>query len=172
MKSAQEQLSTYKSVHLNPSNIRLHFVGIPLIITAIVLLLSLVSLPLNESLRINLAQLFFVVAMIYYILLRWTLAIGLFLFLAPLVYVATIVSDVNNLYVWAIVVFIVGWLIQFIGHKLERAKPAFVDDLNQLMIGPFFLMAEVYFLVGLEKQLENNITPIAINKRRSLEEKM
>ncbi len=169
MKNAQEQLSTYKSVHLNPSNIKTHFVGIPLIIASIVLLLSLVSLPLGDTTQLTLAQLFFIGAMIYYIILRWSLAIGLFLFLGPLVYVATIVSNVNNLYLWAIGIFVVGWVMQFIGHHFEKAKPAFVEDLNQLMIGPFFLMAELYFMLGFEKQLEEEITPMAIEKRRILE---
>lgn len=172
MKSAQEQLSTYKSVHLNPSNIKTHFLGIPLIIASIVLLLSLVSLPLGDTVQLTLAQLFFVGAMIYYMVLRWSLAIGLLLFLGPLVYVATKVSDTDNLYLWAIGIFIVGWVMQFIGHHFEKAKPAFVDDLNQLMIGPFFLMAELYFMLGFEKQLEEEITPIAIEKRRALEAKL
>jgi uncharacterized membrane protein YGL010W len=44
-----------------------------------------------------------------------------------------------------------------------------VDDLNQLLIGPFFLMAEVYFMLGLEKSLNEEITPIAIEKRRAIE---
>ena len=38
-----------------------------------------------------------------------------------------------------------------------------------LVIGPLFLMAEVYFALGLEKKLHDDITPMAIEKRRLLE---
>lgn len=172
MKTAQEQLSTYKSVHLNQSNIRTHFVGVPLIIWSLVVLLSLVSIPMpfvSEGFSVNLSHAFFVVAMIYYAVLRWRLAIGLLLFLAPTVYLAHRVSLYENAYLLAIAVFVVGWVIQFIGHQYEKAKPAFLDDLNQLMIGPFFLMAELYFMLGLELALEKEITPIAVEKRRALE---
>ena len=66
----------------------------------------------------------------------------------------------------SISIFIVGWVFQFIGHYYEKAKPAFVDDINQLFIGPIYMMAELYFMIGLEKQLENDITPIALTKRK------
>jgi uncharacterized membrane protein YGL010W len=68
-------------------------------------------------------------------------------------------------------VFTVGWIFQFIGHGFEKAKPAFVDDINQLLIGPFFLMAELFFMLGQEKALEAEITPIALEKRKLFEAK-
>ncbi|MFT6976808.1 MAG: YGL010W-like membrane protein, partial [Shewanella psychromarinicola] len=40
MKSAVEQLSTYKSVHLNPQNINTHFVGVPMIVWSAFLMLG------------------------------------------------------------------------------------------------------------------------------------
>ena len=49
MKSAQEQLSTYKSVHLNRKNIATHFIGVPAIIWSLTLLLSLASWPVTVS---------------------------------------------------------------------------------------------------------------------------
>ena len=172
MKSAQEQLSTYKSVHLNRSNLRTHFVGVPLIIWSLVVLMSLVRIPLPflaEGTTLNLSHAFFAGAMVYYLLLHWKLAIGLFIFLLPTVYLANQIALYEQAYLVAIGVFVIGWVFQFIGHKFEKAKPAFLDDLNQLMIGPFFLMAELYFMIGLESSLEKEITPVAIEKRRALE---
>jgi uncharacterized membrane protein YGL010W len=69
----------------------------------------------------------------------------------------------------AIATFVLGWIIQFIGHIYEKAKPAFMDDIMGLIIGPLFLMAEVYFALGLEKKLDKDITPMAIEKRRLIE---
>lgn len=173
MKSAEEQLSTYKSVHLNPKNIRTHFVGIPLIIWSLFLLLNLI--PINFAvandpvITFNIATIFTLGVLIYYFLLHARLAVGLTLFIIPVLYTSSLVAQMPNAIWIAVAVFLIGWVIQFIGHHYEKAKPAFVDDLNQLLIGPFFLMAEVYFMLGLEKQLLADITPLAREKRRALE---
>jgi uncharacterized membrane protein YGL010W len=53
--------------------------------------------------------------------------------------------------------FVVGWVIQFIGHVFEGKKPAFVDDLVGLLIGPLFVMAETAFLLGLRSELREAI---------------
>ena len=53
--------------------------------------------------------------------------------------------------------FVVGWVLQFIGHYFEGKKPAFVDDLVGLLIGPLFVMAEVLFLLGFAKSLQQQI---------------
>ena len=173
MKSAEEQLSTYKSVHLNPKNIRTHFVGVPLIIWSIFLLLNLI--PVNffawddPAISINAASAFAIGVLIYYFKLHARLAIGLTLFILPVLYTSHLVTEVQGAVWIAIAVFVIGWVFQLIGHKYEKAKPAFVDDLNQLLIGPFFLMAELYFMLGLEKELDKQITPMAVAKRRALE---
>ena len=44
--------------------------------------------------------------------------------------------------------FVVGWIVQFVGHWFEGRKPAFVDDLVGLMVGPLFVVAEVAFFAG------------------------
>ncbi|ABV35766.1 protein of unknown function DUF962 [Shewanella sediminis HAW-EB3] len=173
MKSAEEQLSTYKSVHLNPKNIRTHFVGIPLIIWSLFLLLNLIPVKffaLDEpAISINVAGAFTIGVLIYYIRLHARLAIGLTLFIIPVLYTSHLVAQLLGAVWIALAVFVIGWVFQLIGHQYEKAKPAFVDDLNQLLIGPFFLMAEVYFMLGFEKQLDKRITPMAIDKRRVLE---
>ena len=53
--------------------------------------------------------------------------------------------------------FAVGWVIQFIGHLFEGKKPAFVDDLVGLLIGPLFVMAETAFLLGLRNDVREAI---------------
>ncbi|KPZ68982.1 hypothetical protein AN944_03195 [Shewanella sp. P1-14-1] len=175
MKSAVEQLATYKSVHLNPKNIRTHFVGVPLIIWSVFLLLNLI--PVNfvlfaeEGIKLNVATLFAIGTLVYYFVLHRGLALGLTIFIIPVLITSSLVSQINGAWMIGIGVFFIGWVIQFIGHKYEKAKPAFIDDLNQLLIGPFFLMAELYFMLGMNKALEQEITPIARDKRRALEAK-
>ncbi|MBR9726655.1 DUF962 domain-containing protein [Shewanella intestini] len=172
MKSAIEQLSTYKSVHLNPKNIRTHFVGVPMIIWSIFTLLGCLRFQLS-TIEFSAAMVFMLLVLGYYFILHAKLALGLMVFIIPVLLSSNYVAvETSHPLLIAISVFVIGWGIQFIGHKYEKAKPAFIDDLNQLLIGPFFLMAEVYFLLGWQQQLEQDITPLARDKRRALEAKL
>jgi len=174
MKSAVEQLSTYKSVHLNKKNVKTHFIGVPAIIWSLIVFLSLIELPVSlgdSDYSLTVAMIFFAGVIIYYFALNVSLAIGQVIFIVPTFYSAHLVAQMENAGWIAGIVFVIAWIIQFIGHHFEKAKPAFVDDLNQLLIGPFFLMAELFFMLGAQKKLEEEITPIAIEKRRAFEAK-
>lgn len=174
MKNVVDQLSQYKSVHFNKKNIKTHFVGIPLIILSLTILLSLINFKfgtLDSPTNISAAMIFYSIAIIYYFILHWRLALGMVVYIIPNLYVASLIAPVEGAAWLAVAIFIIGWIIQFIGHYYEKAKPAFVDDLSQFLIGPFFLMAEVYFGLGWEKKLLEEITPLARDKRRAIEAK-
>ena len=49
----------------------------------------------------------------------------------------------------ALVLFVLAWIGQFIGHKVEGKKPSFFKDLQFLLIGPAWLMSFVYRAAGL-----------------------
>ena len=172
MRSVEEQLSNYKSVHFNKKNIKTHFVGIPLIVLAITVLLSLNTFTFelaNFSISFTPAMLMLAIALLYYLKLHLKLALGMLVYIAVNLYLAGVVAPMENALWLAIATFVLGWVIQFIGHIYEKAKPAFFDDIMGLVIGPLFLMAEVYFALGLEKKLDGDITPMAIEKRRLIE---
>jgi len=181
MKSAIEQLSSYKSVHLNRKNIRTHFIGVPMIIWSIALLLANISFEIEshfineiigrETLSFTMAGILSIIILIYYFMLSIPLALLSFLLFGPLIWSVHEVVQFDSPIFIAISVFIIGWIIQFIGHYYEKAKPAFVDDINQLLIGPLFIIAEIYFLLGFGKYLDKSITEQAIAKRRLFEQK-
>tara|TARA_Y100000034_G_scaffold97674_1_gene119343 strand:- start:259 stop:804 length:546 start_codon:yes stop_codon:yes gene_type:complete len=173
MKNIIEQLSNYKSVHLNKSNIKTHFVGIPAIIWSVALLLSLVQFDFTiagNEVTLSLCVIISVLVLCYYLVLHVPLAIMLALIFGPLIYSAGLFVDFEYPVLLAIGVFVVGWVFQFIGHAYEKAKPAFVDDLMQLLIGPLFLIAEIYFALGLNKSLESQVHEKAVEKRKLFEQ--
>ncbi|NQZ25527.1 MAG: DUF962 domain-containing protein [Colwellia sp.] len=178
MKSIEEQLARYKSVHLNQKNINTHFVGVPLIVLAVTLMLSTIGFEIKVddvlsapfTLEFTLAMVIFAVIAIYYLFLHRLLALGMLVYIAVNLFVAHLFSGIDNLFYMAIGLFVIGWIIQFVGHHYEKAKPAFVDDLSQFLIGPLFLMAEVYFMLGLEPVLKAHITSLAVEKRKALEQ--
>lgn len=175
MKSVIEQLSTYKSVHLNRKNIHTHFVGVPMIIWSIALLLASVSFEVEstfindifgtQGLTFTLTGLLSIFVLIYYLLLSLPLALFSILLFGPLILSVHYVVQLEYHTAIAISTFAIGWVIQFIGHHYEKAKPAFFDDINQLLIGPLFVIAEIYFLLGQGKTLDKNVTEKAIEKR-------
>jgi len=65
--------------------------------------------------------------------------------------------------------FVVGWIIQFVGHYFEGRKPAFVDDLVGLIIGPLFVAAELGFMLGLRQPvrqaIEARVGPVRLRQR-------
>ena len=65
----------------------------------------------------------------------------------------TLLSLILAIVVTGIGFFVVGWLIQFIGHWYEGRKPAFVDDLVGLLVGPMFVTAELLFALGWNRPL-------------------
>ncbi|OUR84817.1 hypothetical protein A9Q75_01040 [Colwellia psychrerythraea] len=179
MKSIEEQLARYKSVHLNQKNINTHFVGVPLIVLAVTLMLSTIAFEITMddvfstqvTLYYTLAMAVFSVVAIYYIFLHRLLALGMLVYILINLFIAQLLNGTAGLIYIALGLFVVGWIIQFIGHYYEKAKPAFVDDLSQFLIGPLFLMAEVYFMLGLEPVLKARVTSLAVEKRKALEKR-
>ena len=171
MKSIEEQLSNYKSVHLNPYNVITHFVGVPMILWSIALLFSSVTFDISRETGSNTFSLLpLVVGLIftYYLILHRQLAFVAIVILSPLFYSASLYSHSMHFYALVFVVFIIGWLFQFLGHMFEKAKPAFVDDINQLFIGPLFLIAEIYFSLGFDENLAKKVSIGAEKKRKMM----
>jgi uncharacterized membrane protein YGL010W len=159
LKSIEQNLTQYAAYHRDRRNIATHFVGVPMIVFSIVLALATASIPLG-SVSLTLAALLSIVACVYYlrldITLGITMAVVLFVMCAGASEIAARTSTLGSLG-WAIAIFAVGWAIQFLGHKFEGMKPAFFDDAKQLLIGPVFVAAEVFFLLGAKPQLRRYI---------------
>ncbi len=154
MKSLADQLAQYAEYHRDRRNIVTHFIGIPMIVLAVQGLLSrpawpLGALPLTPALLATLA------ASVYYLLLDRPLGLLMAALLAAGLAVAGPIAALPTgawLW-WSIGLFVVGWAIQFIGHIYEGCKPAFVDDVVGLAIGPLFVVAEAVFALGLRREL-------------------
>lgn len=158
MKTLVEHLSQYAEYHRDRRNIATHFVGIPLIVLAVAELLSRPGLEL-AGLWLSPAALVAAAAAIFY--LRLDLRYGLLmsaLLLLSLWFGAALAVQSTTL--WLSVgaaLFVIGWIIQFVGHYYEGRKPAFVDDLMGLLVGPLFVVAELGFMLGLRKDVEQAV---------------
>lgn len=158
MRSLIEQLATYAAYHRDRRNIATHFVGIPLIVIAIA---TLLSRPVFDVAGLALSPAVLVVLALVPFYLRLDLRLGLATlagYALALAFGAWCAAQATV--TWLAVgigLFVIGWVIQFVGHAWEGRKPAFVDDILQLVIGPLFVVAEAGFLLGLRKPLEEEI---------------
>ncbi len=159
MRSLNDHLRNYGAYHRDQRNIATHFVGIPMIVFAVQLLLSRPNFFI-AGLRLNPACLLTLVSCLFYfrldrrfgLLMTALLAVGLW-------GSDQIASQPLPVWLgWGIVLFLLGWVIQFIGHRFEGRKPAFLDDIAGLIIGPLFVVAEALFLLGLRPDLKDALT--------------
>jgi uncharacterized membrane protein YGL010W len=143
MKTLKSWLDEYSESHLDPVNKTLHWICIPLIVFAI--FCGLKALPWGDA-RINAATLVILGMLAYYARLSWQLAFGmLFVFAAMYAAVLALERATGAYLVWAAAaIFVAAWVGQFIGHHVEGARPSFFKDLQFLLIGPLWLLADVY----------------------------
>ncbi len=158
MKSLVDHLSQYAEYHRDRRNIATHFVGIPMIVFAVA---TLLSRPVFELFGLTLsgAVLTAILAGIFYLRLHLMLGLLMSALMALSVWGgARLAAQATTVWLVAgIGLFVLGWIIQFIGHYYEGRKPAFVDDLVGLIVGPLFVVVEVLFSVGICKDLEHSI---------------
>jgi uncharacterized membrane protein YGL010W len=159
MRSAIDLLSQYAQYHRDRRNIVSHLVGVPMIVFAMGALLARPAFMLGDT-QLTPAWLLFAPVAAWY-LTRGNLVLGLAVSLevAALLWLGQMVAggSVASWLAWGIGFFVVGWIIQFAGHWYEGRKPAFVDDLTGLLVGPMFVSAEGMFMLGWNKSLQNAI---------------
>ena len=98
----------------------------------------------------NMAFVIVVLAMIYYMVLSWRLALGMLLLTAVMLLVVDLLFRINVLLEVSITIFITAWVGQFVGHMIEGKKPSFFDDLRFLLIGPLWVLSHLYIGLGLQ----------------------
>ena len=159
MKTLEQNLTQYAAYHRDRRNIATHFFGVPMIQFSLVAALALVDLPAG-GMTFTLGAVAALLSAIYY--LRQDLAMGVAMTLLLFAFCA-IASELEGrlgkgaagaLYG---ALFVAGWVIQFVGHKFEGMKPAFFDDVSQLMVGPLFVCAEAFFAFGAKLDVREHI---------------
>ena len=145
-KTADEWFDAYGESHQNPTNKKIHWVCIPLIVMSLIGLLWGVSLP--DRPWMNLGALLVVGSVAYYFTLSASLAVGMLIVTAFLTLgvlgLQLLVPFGVPLWASSLAIFVLAWVGQFIGHKIEGKKPSFFEDLQFLMIGPLWLLGHIY----------------------------
>ena len=128
-------LARYAESHRNHTNEIIHFVCIPLIVLSLLGILWAIH-PV-VALAAVLGSLY------YYTRLSRQFALGMGAMSAAMLGILAIMPEYTVLPV-SIAIFVVAWIGQFIGHKIEGKKPSFFEDLRFLLIGPLFVLSFLY----------------------------
>jgi len=155
--SATRLMLNYAAYHRDRRNIATHLVGIPLIVFAIGVLLGHVRFRLG-AFDLSAAGLLWFASTAWY-LTRGNLVLGIVVSVANglLFILGAPLGAGERWLAWGAGSFVVGWILQFVGHYFEGRKPAFVDDLVGLLAGPMFVVAEGLFVFGWGKELRTGI---------------
>jgi uncharacterized membrane protein YGL010W len=129
----------YGESHRNPRNKAIHWICVPLIVWSVLAALWAWS-PVAAYAGIALA-------VAYYAWLSPAIAVGMLSVVALMVYPLTLLG--THVIGVAIVVFVLAWIGQFIGHRIEGKKPSFFEDVFFLLVGPAWLLGFVYRRFGI-----------------------
>jgi len=146
-----EQMAMYASYHRDARNKATHFVGVPAIAVALLLPMALVPFFAIGFYVVSLATLFAGAVMVYWIVLDRPIGIASAILFLPALWFAHWLAGQGAAPVWIAfgILFVGGWIVQLVGHAFEGRKPALVDNVIQVFIAPMFLMAELFFALGL-----------------------
>lgn len=159
MKTLVDQLANYAAYHRDTRNIVTHLFGIPMIVAAVAVLLSRPAAGALAGVVLSPALVVAVAAALYYLRLDLRFGAAMSALLALTLWLGQALAA-GRTGVWlaaGIGLFVAGWAIQFVGHAFEGRKPAFVDDVIGLAIGPLFVVAELAFYAGLRREVRDAI---------------
>ncbi|WP_162428119.1 Mpo1 family 2-hydroxy fatty acid dioxygenase [Pontibacter pudoricolor] len=158
MKPIQQWFDEYGQSHQNHTNKLIHWICVPLIFFSIIgLLASLPSEPLKmlfpEQLRpfVHFGTIVILLGLLFYLRLSVPMFVGMAIVCAVMLWLVYLVDYKTDSPLWlvSLIVFVVAWVGQFYGHKVEGKKPSFLKDLQFLLIGPAWLLGFIYRKLGI-----------------------
>lgn len=157
MRKIDQLLAEYGESHQNATNKAIHWICVPLIFFSIIGMIASIPSGFVQSFMgegnpyANWAAVTLIIVIAYYVTLSISLTIGMTLFALVCMFAAAQLSALQVAPLWAISlgIFVVAWIGQFYGHKVEGKKPSFLKDIQFLMIGPAWLMHFIYKKLGI-----------------------
>lgn len=144
--------SSYSDDHVNPTNQAIHVVAVPAILWSVIALLWAIPVPAGGLFRPGAwAVLVMFAAWLFYYRASRRLGLGMlavFVLLSLPTWWLQLRAGTAALLWVAGTVFVVAWIAQFVGHRIEGRKPSFLTDLVYLMIGPAWVLSKLYRRLG------------------------
>jgi uncharacterized membrane protein YGL010W len=143
--------ASYSGDHRNDTNQWIHVFAVPAILWSVVALLWCIPVPGGIFRTGFWAALAMFLAWMFYYRSSRPLGFGMlavFVAIAALTYWLHGMLGTGRLAWLALAVFVVAWIAQFVGHRIEGRKPSFLTDLTYLLIGPAWVLSKLYRKLG------------------------
>ncbi len=155
MRKIDQLFTEYGESHQTSFNQLIHYICVPAIFFSIVGLLSLIPFGVVKgdwAPYFHWGTVVVILGLLYYLRLSFPMFIGMLLFSIIVIWGNYQLMQVNLMPYWALslIIFVVAWIFQFIGHNHEGKKPSFFKDLQFLLIGPGWILSKVYKRLGLK----------------------
>jgi uncharacterized membrane protein YGL010W len=152
-------MALYAAYHRDPRNKATHFLGVPMIMLAILVPLSGLRLEV-AGFGVTAAMLLAAAVLAYYFVLDLALAAAMLVVIALLIWLAERIASGSapGAWAWFGLLFVGGWILQLVGHGFEGRRPALVDNVLQIFVAPIFLMAELFFALGYKPELRKRLS--------------
>ena len=151
MQTLQQLLDKYAESHQNKTNKIIHYFCVPAIFFSVIGLLM--SIPSNliqnltgipNSLYANWGVVALIPVLLFYIRLSLKMTFLILGFSILCILGNFQMKVFVELWQASVVIFVISWIIQFYGHKIEGKKPSFLDDIKFLMIGPAWILDDIF----------------------------
>ncbi|MEH2533239.1 putative membrane protein YGL010W [Bradyrhizobium sp. AZCC 1588] len=152
----RRQLADYVEYHRDPWNCAMHVFGIVFLFLAAILPLSLWSITVF-GFQTSAATIAVIPVLVYWFLLDFALGAGILGAAVVLLSAAAVIvshATIAGMWSLAAILIVVGVASQIIGHRVfERRQPALVDNPTHLLLGPMFVMAKLFIVLGFRRDL-------------------
>jgi uncharacterized membrane protein YGL010W len=150
MKTLHEWFEEYGVSHKNVTNKKIHYICVPLIFFSVVgLFMSIPNQILSPLASLhpifaNWAFIVLALVLVFYFRLSAVMGLKMLIFTVVCLVGNYIIAQALPLLWFSLALFAIGWIGQFYGHKIEGKKPSFVKDLQFLLIGPAWVIDNVF----------------------------
>ena len=155
MRKIDQLFAEYAESHQNQTNKFIHWICVPLIFFTIVGFISLIPAPHFCAPYFGCISVASIVALflvtIFYFTLSWRISLIMLLimlFMEHFAYAINVHFKENSWIIY-LSIFVITWIFQFIGHKIEGKKPSILKDLHFLLIGPIWLLHFILKKIGI-----------------------
>jgi uncharacterized membrane protein YGL010W len=155
MQDLQSLLDKYGESHINSTNKLIHWVCVPVIMFSLIGLLKSIPFFVSRDFMLNWGGIALLLALVYYLRLSISMFIGFFIIGIILLWGNQKIYEAMDqsypgLALFSIILFVIAWIGQFIGHKIEGKKPSFLEDVQFLLIGPAWLLHFIFQKIGVK----------------------
>lgn len=154
MSKLERLLGEYRESHQNETNQFIHNIFVPLIFLSAIGILWDVKLPVELGFLggepLNVAMIIAVLVFAYYLSISFVVAVGIISVTAFGMILCYLYNGPISIWIFSLAIFVISWVFQLVGHKIEGKKPSFFKDLEFFLVGPMWVLVKLYNKLGIK----------------------